>query len=69
MKYLKDYEIQDIANPLNTKEFEPNEGSFNGRIRYGDLNIDGYPEIYLSLVVKEKTSGKLEYKSMVLMNN
>ena len=40
-------EIVGIANPLNQNEYETGYG----RLRYGDLNRDGFPDIFLTLVV------------------
>lgn len=37
-------------------------------MRYGDLNIDGFPDIFLTLVVEDKDES-LKYKSLVLFNH
>ena len=50
-------EIVDISNPLNTEMYAGKEYPFQGRLRIGDLNIDGYPEIFLTLVLKDKLNG------------
>jgi hypothetical protein len=50
-------EIVDISNPLNTEMYAGTEYPFQGRLRIGDLNIDGYPEIFLTLVLKDRING------------
>ena len=61
-------EIIDIANPLNDEMYAGTEYPFQGRLRYGDLNIDGYPELFMTLVLRDKTNGIREYRNLILIN-
>lgn len=47
------FNIIEIANPLNTEQFAGKEGQFEGRLRYGDMNIDGYPDLFMTLVIED----------------
>lgn len=44
------------------------EYPFQGRLRVGDLNIDGYPEVFLTLVLKDRINSLKSYRSMILVN-
>ena len=66
-EFFPDLEIVDIASPLVQKTFQQKKGGdTQGRLRYGDINIDGYPDLFLTLLVKDQ--GELKYKSVVLIS-
>lgn len=44
-------------------------GPNQGRIRLEDLDLNGYPDILVTFLVRERDSGELKYFSTVLMNN
>ena len=60
------FEIEGIANPYSAGAFEVGNGGFQGRLRYGDLNIDGYPDLLFTLAVRGNESGEKEYQSFIL---
>ena len=46
---------------------ESSDGS-PGRIRYGDINIDGFDDLLITLTIRNKNDGKKRQLSMVLEN-
>jgi len=44
------------------------EGEEPGRVRLGDLNIDGYPDLFMTLNIKDNDTNETSKKSQVLMN-
>ena len=67
--YVNDgFSIVDIANPLSQEQFAGKEGLFQGRLRYGDMNIDGYPDLFLTLVVQSDDTQEKEYQSLLLVS-
>ena len=64
-------EIIDVASHLDpTGHYNSvdNNKQFQGRLRYGDINIDGYPDLYITLILQDTTTKKQYSKSMVLIN-
>jgi hypothetical protein len=39
-----------------------------GRLRFGDMNIDGFPDIFTTIKIKSKKSGKVSAFSLILIN-
>ena len=59
----------DIANPYSKDAFVGTEGSFQGRLRYGDLNIDGHPDMLFTLVIQSnQEDGGKEYQNFILFS-
>ena len=43
--------------------------SLPSRLRYGDINIDGYPDLYLTLQIKDKKKNTISNWSLVMINS
>lgn len=66
LKHLvRGYEIVDIGSQFRDDPFNT-----PGRVRAGDLNIDGYPDVYLTLKLKKigDPDNKISVKSLILIN-
>lgn len=63
--FFPDYDIVDIGG-------QPEEMPFKipGRVRSGDINIDGYPDVYITLQLRKKgePNSKIIVKSFILIN-
>ena len=52
LKYLfdKKQDFSGISNPLfNSKDDAKNPNPYQGRLRYGDFNQDGFPDLLITL--------------------
>ena len=59
MSFMQGYEIVGIHNQFLDK-------TDLGRLRYGDLNVDGHPDLFFTLEVLR--NGVTETKNMILLN-
>ena len=50
------------------KKDERTNSQYEGRLRTGDFNIDGYPDIFLTMKLEDKDTKNVRTESLVLVN-
>lgn len=58
----EDFYVEAITDPL------PRTFPYQGRIRSSDINIDGFPDLLLTLTIKKQTDNTSRTQSYVLLN-
>jgi len=65
--FFPGFKIVDIANPFHKSLYDLSSKHSQGRARFGDLNIDGYPDLFMTLLL-EDSAGTNKYEPLILMS-
>lgn len=70
LNLTKKYDIIDIADPLSSEPFTSStKAPFSqGRLRLEDIDLNGYPDVFISFLVREKGTQKKSYYSTILLS-